>query len=113
MTDWTLVVGYGIGPLVLSPITEIPQIGRNLPYIIPLAIFCVLQVPTALVDNFAGFIVLRFLGGFISASPLATGGGSTEYILMAGTRTLMQRQGQAYLMSFHKRKSPTRWVCTT
>lgn len=77
-TDYS-VVGYGIGPLVLSPITEIPQIGRNLPYIIPLAIFCILQVPTALVDNFAGFIVLRFLGGFISASPLATGGESFPF----------------------------------
>lgn len=70
------MVGYGIGPLFLAPITEIPQIGRNLPYIVPLAIFCVLQVPTALVDNFAGFCILRFIAGFVSSPPLATGGAS-------------------------------------
>lgn len=68
------VVGYGVGPLFLSPITELPQIGRTIPYIIPLAIFCILQVPTALVTNFAGFLVLRFIAGFVSSPPLATGG---------------------------------------
>lgn len=69
-------MGYGIGPLFLAPITEIPQIGRNLPYIVPLAIFCILQIPTALVDNFAGFCILRFIAGFVSSPPLATGGES-------------------------------------
>jgi hypothetical protein len=73
------VVGYGIGPLFLAPITEIPQIGRNLPYIIPLAIFCLLQIPTALVENFAGFCVLRFIAGFVSSPPLATGGESFSF----------------------------------
>ena len=68
------VVGYGVGPLFLAPISEIPQIGRTKPYIITLAIFCVLQVPTALVDNFAGFAILRFLAGFVGSPPLATGG---------------------------------------
>lgn len=70
------VAGYGIGPLFLSPITEIPAVGRTAPYIITLALFCILQVPTALVTNFAGFCVLRFLAGFIGSPPLATGGGS-------------------------------------
>ena len=50
------VVGYGVGPLFLSPISEIPQIGRSIPYIITLALFCILQVPTALVNNFAGLV---------------------------------------------------------
>jgi DHA1 family multidrug resistance protein-like MFS transporter len=50
------VVGYGVGPLILSPISEIPQIGRSIPYIVTLALFCILQVPTALVDNFAGLV---------------------------------------------------------
>jgi hypothetical protein len=50
------VVGYGVGPLFLSPISEIPQIGRSIPYIVTLALFCILQVPTALVNNFAGLV---------------------------------------------------------
>lgn len=71
------VVGYGVGPLFLSPITELPQVGRTIPYIIPLAIFCILQVPTALATNFGGFLVLRFVAGFVSSPPLATGGMSS------------------------------------
>jgi hypothetical protein len=77
------VVGYGIGPLFLAPITEIPQIGRNLPYIVPLAIFCLLQIPTALVNNFAGFCILRFVAGFVSSPPLATGGKFSLYCLQS------------------------------
>jgi len=75
------VAGYGIGPLFLSPMTEIPAIGRTPPYIITLAIFTILQVPTALVDNFAGFAILRFLAGFVGSPPLATGGESRHLII--------------------------------
>lgn len=72
------VAGYATGPLILSPITEIPAIGRTPPYIITLAIFCALQVPAALMPRgqFAGFLVVRFLQGFIGSPPLATGGAS-------------------------------------
>lgn len=68
------VLGYGIGPLVLAPITEVPAIGRTSPYIITLLIYALLQIPNALVDNFAGFCVLRFLSGFVGSPVLATGG---------------------------------------
>jgi len=76
------VAGYGIGPLFLSPMTEIPAVGRTIPYIITLALFCVLQVPTALVTNFAGFAILRFLAGFVGSPPLATGGASIQDVFM-------------------------------
>lgn len=70
------VVGYALGPLVLAPLSEVASIGRNPPYIVSLAIFCILQVPTALSTNFAGLCVLRFLAGFVGSPPLATGGAS-------------------------------------
>lgn len=76
------VAGYGIGPLFLSPMTEIPAVGRTTPYILTLAIFCVLQVPTALVTNIAGFCILRFLAGFVGSPPLATGGASIQDVFM-------------------------------
>ncbi|WVF68833.1 hypothetical protein IAT40_003606 [Kwoniella sp. CBS 6097] len=79
------VVGYGVGPLFLSPLTEIPLIGRTIPYIITLAIYCVLQVPTALVTNFAGFAILRFLAGFAGSPPLATGGATIQDVFAAHT----------------------------
>ncbi|WWC64926.1 uncharacterized protein I303_107540 [Kwoniella dejecticola CBS 10117] len=79
------VVGYGVGPLFLSPLTEIPAIGRTIPYIITLALYCILQVPTALVTNFAGFAVLRFLAGFWGSPPLATGGATIQDVFAAHT----------------------------
>ncbi|KAH6024557.1 hypothetical protein HBI83_065860 [Parastagonospora nodorum] len=72
------VLGYGIGPLLFSPLSEIPIIGRNPPYIISYAIFVILLIPTALVDNFAGLIVLRFLQGFFGSPCLATGGATLQ-----------------------------------
>jgi MFS transporter, DHA1 family, multidrug resistance protein len=72
------VLGYGIGPLVFSPLSEIPGIGRNPPYIVSYAIFVILLVPTALVDNFAGLVVLRFLQGIFGSPCLATGGATLQ-----------------------------------
>jgi DHA1 family multidrug resistance protein-like MFS transporter len=72
------VLAYGIGPLLFSPLSEIPVIGRNPPYMISYAIFVILLVPTALVDNFAGLIVLRFLQGFFGSPCLATGGATIQ-----------------------------------
>lgn len=67
------VLAYGIGPMLWSPLSEIPSIGRNPPYIFTFAIFVILTIPTALADNFAGLVVLRFLLGFFGSPCLATG----------------------------------------
>jgi DHA1 family multidrug resistance protein-like MFS transporter len=70
------VIGYGIGPMLFSPLSEIPAIGRNPPYVITYAIFVILCVPTSLVNNFGGLLVLRLLLGFFGSPCLATGGAS-------------------------------------
>ncbi|KAF5263067.1 hypothetical protein FOXYS1_6188 [Fusarium oxysporum] len=67
------VLGYGIGPLLFSPLGEIPRIGRNPVYIVTFGIFVIISIPTALVDSFAGLIVLRFLQGFFGSPCLASG----------------------------------------
>lgn len=68
------VWGYGIGPMILSPLTEISFVGRLWPYIFSIGIFVILQVPTVLVNNIGGYLVLRFLAGFLGSPVLATGG---------------------------------------
>ena len=68
------VWGYGIGPMLLSPLTEVACIGRNWPYAISIGLFVIIQVPTALCDNIGGFMVLRFIAGFLGSPVLATGG---------------------------------------
>ncbi|KAM0417314.1 hypothetical protein ACHAPT_012695 [Fusarium lateritium] len=70
------VLGYGVGPLLFSPLSEIPRIGRSPIYIITMVLFVVLSIPTALVGNFPGLIVLRFLQGFFGSPCLASGGAS-------------------------------------
>ncbi|KAK4503145.1 hypothetical protein PRZ48_006572 [Zasmidium cellare] len=67
------VLAYGLGTLLWSPLSEIPSIGRGPPYIISYTIFVILLVPTALVNNFPGLVVLRFLLGFFGSPCLATG----------------------------------------
>ena len=52
--------------------------GRNLPYITTFAIFVILSVPTALVDNYSGLMALRFFGGFMGSPCLATGGATMQ-----------------------------------
>ncbi|KAK0552722.1 GTPase-activating protein [Tilletia horrida] len=82
------VFGYGIGPLILSPLSEIPQIGRNWPYIITLAIFVALQVPTILTTSPAGFFICRFLSGFFGSPALATGGATIGDMFGSETRPI-------------------------
>lgn len=70
------VVGYGVGPLLWAPLSEIPAIGRNLVYAPTFFLFVILSIPTAVVDNYAGLLVLRFLTGFFGSPCLANGGAS-------------------------------------
>ncbi|KAL3453039.1 major facilitator superfamily domain-containing protein [Aspergillus insuetus] len=70
------VLGYGIGPLLFSPLSEIASVGRNAPYIITLFIYTMLWIGAATVQNFPGYLVLRFLTGFFGSPALATGGAS-------------------------------------
>ncbi|KAK6457376.1 multidrug resistance protein 2 [Scheffersomyces xylosifermentans] len=75
------VIGYGLGPMFLSPMTENAAIGRTNVYIITLFIFFILQIPTALSNNIAGLCVLRFISGFFASPALATGGATIGDII--------------------------------
>ncbi|KAF7189217.1 Caffeine resistance protein 5 [Pseudocercospora fuligena] len=71
-------LAYGIGPLIFSPLSEIPAIGRNPPYIITMAIFVILWIPAALADSAGTLLAMRFLQGFFGSPCLATGGASLQ-----------------------------------
>ncbi|KAK6460547.1 multidrug resistance protein 2 [Scheffersomyces coipomensis] len=75
------VVGYGFGPMFLSPMTENAAIGRTSVYIITLFIFFILQIPTALSTSITGLCVLRFIAGFFASPALATGGATIGDII--------------------------------
>jgi DHA1 family multidrug resistance protein-like MFS transporter len=68
------VLAYGVGPLLFAPLTEIPIIGRNPVYYVTFILFFALSIPTAVVKNYAGLLVLRFLQGFFGSPALANAG---------------------------------------
>ncbi|CAA9958331.1 hypothetical protein P3342_003190 [Pyrenophora teres f. teres] len=70
------VAGYGLGPLIWSPMSEIPQIGRLWVYIGTLLVFVLFQLPTVYSVNFGMLLAFRFLTGFFGSPALATGGAS-------------------------------------
>ncbi|KAF2813263.1 MFS general substrate transporter [Mytilinidion resinicola] len=70
------VAGYGLGPMVWAPMSEIPFIGRNPVYIGTLVIFVLFQIPTALASNFGMLLAFRFLTGLFGSPVVATGGAS-------------------------------------
>lgn len=71
-----VLLGYGLGALLLSPLSEIPAIGRNPPYTISLALFVLVSGLAVAVDSAGSFLVLRFLQGFFGSPCLATGAAS-------------------------------------
>ncbi|KAE9973720.1 hypothetical protein BLS_003464 [Venturia inaequalis] len=65
------VLGYGLGPLIFSPMSEMPSVGRNIAYMSSFLIFIVITAIGSRVDNFAGLVVLRFIQGKSSASVIS------------------------------------------
>lgn len=70
------VAGYGLGPMVWSPMSEIPQFGRTPIYIGTLFVFVFFQFAVVYAKNFGMLLAFRFLTGFFGSPVLATGGAS-------------------------------------
>jgi len=70
----------GIGPMFFSPISEIPFVGRNPPYLFSFVLFFIVSIILAVVDSFAAIVVLRFLQGLFGSPALASGAASIEDI---------------------------------
>lgn len=123
------VLGYGTGPLIFSPLSEIPLIGRNPVYIITMFLFVIISIPTAFVGNFPGLMVLRFLQGFFGSPCLASGGASIGdlYSLMALPYAMMAWVAAAYcgrklnhhslqtitmlILYCSRPRPPPKWLC--
>ncbi|AOW02336.1 major facilitator superfamily domain-containing protein [Yarrowia lipolytica] len=68
------VFGYGVGPIVLSPLSEHPAVGRLWIYMVCQGISICLMVPLALSPNLGAMLALRFIMGITVSPALATGG---------------------------------------
>jgi predicted MFS family arabinose efflux permease len=67
------ILAYGIGPMFLVPLQEMPSIGRNPIYVGTLALFLILQIPIVTAKNMSTVLAMRFLSGFVGSPALATG----------------------------------------
>ncbi|KAE8340230.1 major facilitator superfamily domain-containing protein [Aspergillus arachidicola] len=70
------VLGYGVGSMFLSPPSELPSVGRNVPYVVAMTIYVLISIPTALSQDIATLLTLRFFQGFFGSPLLTTGGAS-------------------------------------
>ncbi|KAJ6460766.1 MFS general substrate transporter [Mycena vitilis] len=74
LTVSLMVVGFGIGPLAWSPLSEL--YGRRPLWIIPSALYVIFNIPCALAPNIQTLLVCRFLCGFFASAPLTLAGGA-------------------------------------
>ncbi|OGE49271.1 hypothetical protein PENARI_c022G07394 [Penicillium arizonense] len=70
------VFGYGLGPMIWAPLSEIPMIGRSPTYVLTLLVFVFFNFGVIYAHNFGMLLAFRFLTGFLGSPVLATGAAS-------------------------------------
>ncbi|KAF3395955.1 Caffeine resistance protein 5 [Penicillium rolfsii] len=83
------VLGYGVGPMILSPLSELPAVGRSPTYVLSLVIFVFFNFGVIYASNLGMFLAFRFLTGFFGSPALATGGASMGDIWSPRARDYM------------------------
>ncbi|WWC90273.1 uncharacterized protein L201_005206 [Kwoniella dendrophila CBS 6074] len=74
LTVTLTVCGFGTGPLLWSPLSEL--FGRRLLWIVPTLIYIIFNIPCALAPNIGCLLVSRFICGFFGSAPLTLAGGT-------------------------------------
>ncbi|KAI0694403.1 MFS general substrate transporter [Cerioporus squamosus] len=69
-----MVVGFGIGPLAWSPLSEL--YGRRPIWIIPSIIYVIFNIPCAVAKNIQTLLICRFFCGIFASAPLTLAGGT-------------------------------------
>ncbi|KAJ5700887.1 MFS general substrate transporter [Penicillium malachiteum] len=70
------VFGYGSRGLLLSPLSEIPAVSRNPPYVVSITLFIILSIGAPFVNTIAGIMIMRLLQGLLASAILNIGGAS-------------------------------------
>ncbi|CDS13299.1 hypothetical protein LRAMOSA05477 [Lichtheimia ramosa] len=69
-----MVFGFGIGPLLWSPLSE--HLGRRPVYIFALGVYVIFNIPCAVARNIETLLVCRFFSGFFASVVLTLAGGT-------------------------------------
>ncbi|KAI3486281.1 hypothetical protein L1887_50175 [Cichorium endivia] len=57
---FALRFGYAVGPMFLSPLSEVPAIGRNWTYIPSMIVFIILNIVASVAPNYSTLMAMRF-----------------------------------------------------
>ncbi|KAJ7457263.1 MFS polyamine transporter [Mycena galericulata] len=74
LTVTCFVIGFGIGPLVFAPLSEV--VGRRPIYVISMFFYFIFTLPSALAKNAATLVISRQLAGLAASAPMCNVGGS-------------------------------------
>ena len=80
------VLGWGVGPLVLGPLSEV--YGRLPVYTVSNVVYVVATAGCALSPGIGPFLALRLLAGTVGSTPLTIGGGTISDIVPVSRRGL-------------------------
>ncbi|GAA6049248.1 hypothetical protein JCM3770_005904 [Rhodotorula araucariae] len=74
LTVCVFVVGFGLGPLILSPLSE--MFGRRIVYIVSMGLFAIFTLPGCITNSFAVMVVFRFIAGCFASGVMCNAAGS-------------------------------------
>lgn len=72
----TYLLGMACGSVVLAPLSE--MYGRRPIYLIVMALFVVFVIPTAVAQNMATILIVRFFGAFCAAAMISNAPGTVN-----------------------------------
>ncbi|KAI1623469.1 MFS transporter, partial [Exophiala viscosa] len=74
LTITMFVIGFGVGPLVFAPGSEL--FGRKPVYIITIAVAVIFEIPCAVAQNIGTLLVCRLIDGIAFSAPMTLVGGT-------------------------------------
>ncbi|KAH9478677.1 Major facilitator superfamily multidrug transporter NAG4 [Psilocybe cubensis] len=74
LTVTCFVMGFGIGPLFMAPLSEV--VGRRPIYCVSMFLYFIFTLPSALAKNAATLVVARMIAGLAASAPMCNVGGS-------------------------------------
>jgi len=84
LTVALFVVGFGLGPLVLAPVSEL--VGRKKIYLASMAGMCIFTIPCAVAPNAATLIAFRLVSGLFASAPPTNAAGTIADVWDANSR---------------------------
>ncbi|KAJ5367167.1 MFS general substrate transporter [Penicillium brevicompactum] len=91
------IIGFGLGPLILAPLSEIH--GRNVVYHVSNILFTIFTALCGLSPSIGALLAFRLMAGFFGGAPLTNGGGTIADIVPVEKRSLIMSVFSASMLA--------------